>query len=153
MRSTAEIHKVVWSTLSKEQWRRYSVVTVTEPSSKDGGADEDKTNTPYDSRLGEQNNKTACGTCGKTNIHCPGHFGIIELPFPMYNKNFATITLKLLQSICRRCSRPLLTPEHMESHGFMNMHGSTRLMKIAAKCDSSIKMCPWEGCCEPVTRF
>lgn len=142
----AEVLGIQWSCLTATQLRALSVVTVTKPSSKDGGANEDRTGTPYDSRLGEQRNRTPCGTCGKLNTDCSGHFGIIELPVPVYNLEFLDVTLKLLQSVCTHCSRPRMRPEYIKMQRFTSrLHAFDRLKAIASKCGGLIKKCPWDS--------
>ncbi|VDP10594.1 unnamed protein product [Soboliphyme baturini] len=39
----------------------------------------------YDSALGPLNSSEQCSTCTLTEIYCPGHFGHISLPLPVYN--------------------------------------------------------------------
>ena len=152
--SLSNISKVQWGCLSREQWESYAVVKITKPSTKDGGGDEDKTGTPYDPRMGEQRNYVLCSTCKKPNTKCPGHFGIIELPFPIYNKIFTPIVLKILQCTCIKCARPLIIPEHASMHGFSGQTGINRFKVISSKCKSkNIKKCPWSDCGEPVVTF
>ena len=44
-----------------------------------------------------------CATCRLGYAHCPGHFGHIELPLPVYNPlTFATV-LRLLRAQCMHC--------------------------------------------------
>jgi len=149
----SEVVNVQWCCLSREQWRAISVVNVTRPSSKDGGGDNDRTNTPYDPRLGEQRNRVPCGTCNKPNTQCPGHFGTIELPFPVYNKLFSTIVLKILQSVCKNCSRPRLLPEYIKMQGFTKLCGFARLKMIVSKSHKLVKQCPWKDCGEAMVQF
>ena len=49
-----------------------------------------------------------CNTCGQKNIHCPGHFGHIELARPIYHYHFIQITLKILKCVCFQCSKLLI---------------------------------------------
>ncbi|CAB5372246.1 unnamed protein product [Rhizophagus irregularis] len=44
-----------------------------------------------------------CGTCNLDFYRCPGHFGHIELPVPVYNPLFFAHSLALLRSICLEC--------------------------------------------------
>lgn len=149
---TGQLQHVKWGCLTADQWRALSVVTVTKPSSKDGGGDEDRSGTPYDPVMGEQRNHTLCATCNKPNTECPGHFGIIELPFPVYNKMYIPIVLKILQCICMHCARPCILPEHFNMHGITNQKSQARLKLIATKC-KNIKKCPWSDCGETLVEF
>lgn len=139
----SEILGIQWSCLNTAQLRALSVTEITKPAAKDGGGSDDRTGTPYDPRLGEQRNRIPCGTCGKLNVECSGHFGHIELPIPVYNLCFLDTTVKLLQSICISCSKPRMKPEFIKMHGFIAKTGVDRLKAIANKCGSLIKKCPW----------
>jgi len=150
--SLGNISKIQWSCLTQEQWESYAVVVIDRPSSKDGGGDEDRSKTPYDPLMGEQRNYTPCGTCGKHNTECPGHFGIIKLPFPIYNKIFTPVVLKVLQCVCIKCARPLILPEHISMYGFSSQTGLTRFKAISTKC-KNIKKCPWPDCGEVNVNF
>lgn len=46
-----------------------------------------------------------CLTCGLSDFHCPGHFGHIELPFPLFNPLLFQNTFRVLQSLCFNCHR------------------------------------------------
>ncbi|KAJ8947655.1 hypothetical protein NQ318_009539 [Aromia moschata] len=41
-----------------------------------------------------------CGTCNKTMINCPGHFGYIDLPLPLVNPLFHRIIGTIMRIIC-----------------------------------------------------
>ena len=149
---TTQISNVQWGCFTQEQWEKYAVVIVTKPSSRDGGGDEDRSNTPYDPLMGEQRNYTPCATCKKHNTECPGHFGIIKLPFPVYNKIFVSVVIKILQSTCICCHRPLILPEHASMHGLSSQTGLNRLKTIALKC-KGVRKCPWPDCGEVTVDF
>lgn len=146
------IDHVQWSCLTADQWRALSVANITRPAPKDGSGPDDRAGTPYDPRLGEQRNRMMCGTCNKTNIHCPGHFGTIELPFPIYNRIYKTPVVKILQTVCSHCSRPRLLPEFMKMKNFMKFDGWQRLKMIVA-ASKPAKQCPWEDCGEAMVTF
>lgn len=46
-----------------------------------------------------------CETCGLTKFTCPGHFGHIELPVPVYNPFMMKILHNVLRSKCFNCHR------------------------------------------------
>ncbi|XP_075253204.1 DNA-directed RNA polymerase I subunit RPA1-like [Convolutriloba macropyga] len=58
----------------------------------------------YDRRLGTVEVGVNCQTCGQSWAQCMGHMGHIELPCPVYNPLYFKDTLRLLQTICRRCT-------------------------------------------------
>lgn len=39
----------------------------------------------YDPAMGPTERKGVCGTCKQDHVFCPGHFGRVELPVPVYN--------------------------------------------------------------------
>lgn len=154
----AKIQYIQWGVLTGEQWLAYSVADITKPSPKNITSTKDdetdpRMNTPYDPRLGEQRDRVLCETCHQDNISCPGHFGTIRLPFPIYNRFFTTMLIKLLQCICPHCCRPRILPSHIEIQGFAKYKDMTRLKALADKCNKSVKVCPWEDCGNPLTFF
>lgn len=138
------IRSVQFCTLTAEQILSFSVAEVTKPASK-GGIDRDTTNTPYDERMGALENGKRCLTCYETNVGCPGHFGHIVLPEPIYNRQFFDYTLKILQCVCIVCARPRITYEEAETRGLLNIKGLKRLRAYANAC-TKVECCPWEDC-------
>lgn len=65
----------------------------------------------YDPVLGPTSQRDGpCLTCGLFYQSCPGHFGHIELPFPIPNPLLSGIHLRLLRASCASCYR-LLHPK------------------------------------------
>jgi len=152
--SLSKIEYTQWGVLSDEQWKKYSVVNVTKPTPKDYSSEiENRTGTPYDPRMGEQREFAKCTTCFKNSMDCTGHFGHINLPFPVYNRVFTMMTIKLLQCVCTHCSRLRIIPSHLKMLGLLKRTGSAKLKNIAEKCNKTVKMCPWEDCREPLIFF
>ena len=63
-----------------------------------------------DIRLGVIDPGLRCKTCGGKIKECVGHFGYIALARPVVHIKFVPILLKLLRSMCRECSRVILSP-------------------------------------------
>jgi DNA-directed RNA polymerase subunit A' len=61
-----------------------------------------------DVSLGTIDPGTRCSTCGNRMGGCPGHFGHIELQRPIIHVGFNKTIYKILQVICRKCSRIML---------------------------------------------
>ena len=57
----------------------------------------------YDPALGPIDPHGSCGTCRLSALHCPGHFGHIDLNVPVYNPLTFTTVLRLLRSMCAHC--------------------------------------------------
>lgn len=53
--------------------------------------------------LGPYNIQGNCETCQETLLHCPGHFGHIELPLPVINPLFSKTLLSLFRMTCLVC--------------------------------------------------
>ncbi|KAH8926683.1 beta and beta-prime subunits of DNA dependent RNA-polymerase, partial [Atractiella rhizophila] len=74
----------------------------------------DNTNVPtsgglYDPAFGPTTHGDICPTCGLTSFNCPGHFGHIQLPFPVYNPLFMKNCFAVLRASCTNCHRFLAT--------------------------------------------
>lgn len=74
----------------------------------------DNTNTPtngglYDPALGPMRKDDICQTCHQNSMQCPGHFGHISLPTPVFHPLFMSNTHVLLRGICLFCHRFKLT--------------------------------------------
>lgn len=59
----------------------------------------------YDPALGPNDKDDRCDTCGMNNLKCPGHFGYIELPLPVYHPMFFKLMLQVLRGSCMKCHR------------------------------------------------
>lgn len=62
-----------------------------------------------DPRLGVSDKVSTCATCKKKLTDCAGHYGYIRLCLPVFHIGFFKNTLNILQAICKKCSRVLLT--------------------------------------------
>lgn len=56
-----------------------------------------------DSRMGTIHADIQCKTCGQTENGCPGHFGHIELPYPLFIPIFMSSAIHVLRCICHSC--------------------------------------------------
>lgn len=69
----------------------------------------------YDPRLGPiKFNSDPCATCGNNMMKCSGHYGHIELPFPVFNPMFTAIVANILKISCLQC-HTIMIPE-LEKH-------------------------------------
>ena len=57
----------------------------------------------YDLALGPADGTSQCETCGLLARHCPGHYGHIRLPVPVFNPIFFQHMFQLLRSVCHYC--------------------------------------------------
>lgn len=61
-----------------------------------------------DPRLGAIDKAATCETCNQKQEHCIGHFGYIRLVLPVFHGGYFKATLKILQMICKFCSRVMM---------------------------------------------
>lgn len=69
-----------------------------------------------DAKLGISNKMDKCATCNQKLADCTGHFGYIRLHLPVFHVGLLGDTIKLLQCICKTCSRVMLMPEERGSY-------------------------------------
>ncbi|PWN47916.1 beta and beta-prime subunits of DNA dependent RNA-polymerase, partial [Violaceomyces palustris] len=101
---TSHIASASFSFLTSEEIRRISVKQIVNPTLLD------TTNNPtigglHDPALGPMKQHDICGTCHLNSFRCPGHFGHIELPAPVYHPLFMTHMYNLLRGTCLFCHR------------------------------------------------
>lgn len=80
----------------------------------------------FDSRMGVLEHNRICCTCEQKNIFCPGHFGHIELAKPVFHAMFFDIVKKLLNCVCYKCSKCLISPDTDKEF----KHDMQRIMSI-----------------------
>ena len=62
------------------------------------------------SRISQQvDRRVKCGSCKRSVITCPGHFGSINLNFPVLHPGFIDVVLKILRCVCFFCSEVTFT--------------------------------------------
>eukprot|EP00892_Ulva_mutabilis_P000087 jgi/Ulvmu1/10079/UM006_0026.1 len=99
------VQRLAFGVYSDDEVKRLSVKRITNPVTLDssGNALADGL---YDPSLGIQTGVFAareCVTCRLNQASCPGHFGHIELPVPVYNPLLFKELLQLLKSCCLNC--------------------------------------------------
>lgn len=87
---------------SADETRKLSVKTITNPQLLDNVGNA-AANGLYDLALGPADNKEICSTCMQDFSSCPGHFGHIELPLPVYNPLFFDKLYLLIRGSCLSC--------------------------------------------------
>ncbi|KAF9464350.1 hypothetical protein BDZ94DRAFT_1162001 [Collybia nuda] len=93
---------ISFSFLTAEEIRRISVKQIVNPVLLD---DLNRPNIGglYDPALGPSDRSDICATCRLTYFTCPGHFGHIELPAPVFHPLFVTNMYNLLRGTCLFC--------------------------------------------------
>jgi DNA-directed RNA polymerase III subunit RPC1 len=109
---------------------------------------------PYgvlDQRLGISDKAAACGTCGLRLADCAGHWGVVQLELPVYHIGFLKATIAVLQSVCKCCSRVLLSHEDRKGYNRIMRDPETDPLKkarIRRKIQDMVKKvatCPYCG--------
>ncbi|KAA1473475.1 beta and beta-prime subunits of DNA dependent RNA-polymerase [Dentipellis sp. KUC8613] len=98
------VSSISFSFLSTADVRRISVKQITNPVLLD---DLNRPNVGglYDPALGPSDKGDLCATCHQNYFSCPGHFGHIELPSPVFHPLFMTNLLSLLRATCMFCHK------------------------------------------------
>ncbi|KAH9939980.1 beta and beta-prime subunits of DNA dependent RNA-polymerase [Amylocystis lapponica] len=98
------VSSISFSFLTAEDVRRISVKQILNPVLLD---DLNRPNIGglYDPALGPSDKKDICATCRLTYFTCPGHFGHIELPAPVFHPLFMVNMYHLLRGTCLFCHR------------------------------------------------
>ncbi len=104
---TSTIASTSFSFLTAEDIRRISVKQIINPVLLD------TTNHPnagglYDPALGPMRPNDICATCHLNSYQCPGHFGHIELPSPVFHPLFMGNMFNLLRGTCFYCHDSVL---------------------------------------------
>ncbi|KZT72559.1 beta and beta-prime subunits of DNA dependent RNA-polymerase [Daedalea quercina L-15889] len=100
----SSVNSISFSFLTTEDVRRISVKQIVNPVLLD---DLNRPNIGglYDPALGPSEKQDICATCRLTYFTCPGHFGHIELPAPVFHPLFMVNMYHLLRGTCLFCHR------------------------------------------------
>src|SRR5699024_23164 len=98
---------------------KYSCVRVTHPTMYTSAAESLKPTPhgPMDLHLGANRadprdpNVGRCQTCGGSWDECVGHWGYVQLPFPVFHPGFFKHVLMILYCVCKNCGALLLSNE------------------------------------------
>ncbi|KAK4214684.1 DNA-directed RNA polymerase III subunit RPC1 [Rhypophila decipiens] len=111
-----------------------------------------------DPRLGTSSKTGACDTCQLPLANCPGHFGYVKLPLPVFHIGYLKYIQATLQNICKTCSRVLLDEDDrrdflnkLRKPRIDNMQRVSILKAINTQCRKA-KTCPYCGELQGVIR-
>jgi len=88
----------------------------------------------YDSHMGTTDHSWNCATCGSHKTICPGHFGSVDLKYPVKSPLFRDELLKWLKIICYYCGNIVVPLK--KKYGLINQ--LSELVKNARM----VKKCP-----------
>ncbi|EUD67602.1 DNA-directed RNA polymerase III subunit RPC1 [Plasmodium inui San Antonio 1] len=80
---------------------------------------------PYgvlDLKLGAHKSNSLCETCNRNFMNCSGHFGYIELNYPLFHVGYYKYIIYILYCICKVCSHILLSSEKLEFYTNLKRH-------------------------------
>ncbi|EJD52444.1 beta and beta-prime subunits of DNA dependent RNA-polymerase [Auricularia subglabra TFB-10046 SS5] len=104
------VASISFYSLSPEEIRRVSVKQIVNPVLLDD-LNRPNQGALYDPALGPSGPKDICATCRLQSFECPGHFGHIELPAPVFHPLFMNSLYNLIRSTCMFCHRFKLSRE------------------------------------------
>ena len=147
MNTTKEISTITFGVNSAAEIKANSVCCVNNVKKSGTGS-------VYDPRMGGSVTPGLCATCNETPTKCPGHPGHIELATPVVHPLYYRTVEKILNCICFKCYRLMVTRGQLELDNILSFSGIARFEAVAAKI-KKINMCCHEGCgCEkPKLKF
>jgi DNA-directed RNA polymerase beta' subunit len=95
----------------------------------------------YDAALGTTSYSFNCTTCLQKKSKCPGHFGNVELRYPVKNPLFRDAIIKWLKVVCFKCGRLLVTKD-------LNI-AKSKVLEEYVKQSKSYDECSYDDCQEP----
>jgi len=136
------INGIQFGIYSPEEVLKKSVVNINVDTLYDSNG-RPRINGLYDQRMGNTEPRIKCKSCDQTYINCPGHFGHIELPKPVFNLQFEQWIVKILRCVCIKCSRLLVNKNHSVIKNIITRtkgKGKDRFDKIF-KLAQKVKIC------------
>ena len=112
------INGIQFGILSPEDILEKSVANINVDTLYDSNG-EPRINGLFDPRMGYIEPNLKCKSCEQTYIKCPGHFGHIELPKPVFNLQFEDYIVKILRCICIKCSKLLINKNNVHIKNIM----------------------------------
>ena len=110
MSSIQEISKIKFGIYSTEEIHKLSVCEVNNPKLSGPGS-------VYDENMGPIDNNVTCPQCGEDNKKCPGHYGHIDLNYPIIHPMYYKYVTMILKSVCNKCYRFLFNDDNLEILG------------------------------------
>lgn len=105
-----------------------------------------------DLRLGSSSSPLLCHVCEQNYQTCPGHFGSIELLYPVFNPGYYVHIIHVLKCICKTCSHILLPKSDINRRlrsiwrpGSMGVYTRLDKMKSIIKECQKVTICPHCG--------
>ncbi len=144
------ISEVKFGLLNPDALKRASVCQVIYPETYEGS--EPKDNGLFDAKMGVIERGRICPTDEYDHTICPGYFGHIELPLPVFWIQHMETIVKLLRCVCIRCANILIdksNPTIMKE--LKKKNGSSAFKWISEYCSKQTsKRCVFNGGCNAI---
>lgn len=95
----------------------------------------------YDLHMGSVDHSTECQTCHYNQNQCPGHYGAIQMRYPLKSPHYRLLLAKWLKIVCFQCGRLLVKdspPSSMPREKWFQDH----FVALSKK----IRTCPYDDC-------
>ena len=111
-----KISQIQFCLFSKQQMEQHAHLQVMSDRIYTGAEEGHKmpaTDGVLDRRMGLSTTKGVCDTCGNELARCLGHYGYVDLAFPVFHEGYFKSVVKILQCVCKNCCRVLLDSDEM----------------------------------------
>lgn len=123
------IEEIQFGVLSPEDILKMSVAEIT----CNRFTETSNINSVYDPRMGPMKSGEVCITCGYKTKQCTGHFGHINLAVNILHPLYSKSILAFLRCFCIKCSRLLITEEHLKLWNILKYKKDIRFHYILEK--------------------
>ncbi|CRH01783.1 DNA-directed RNA polymerase 3 largest subunit, putative [Plasmodium relictum] len=162
IKNNCEIKSIKFGIMSKEEIIKYSEVKILNREMY-----KNNSGIPYpygvlDLKLGAHKSNAICETCNKNLINCSGHFGYIELNYPVFHIGYYKYIIHILYCICKNCSNLLLPKEKIEffsnlkkknpEDSFYKRHLFKRILNLCKKVNKCYKCGSAQGVIKKVIK-
>ena len=138
------VNKIQFSILSPEEIVRRSVAEIFTQETYEN--DNPKIGGLFDPRMGVLDNGKICPTDQLNNRLCPGYFGHIVLAKPVFYMHYLKYIINILQSICWKCSKLLIDPNHEDYKENIALRKGSKRFKYVNKECRKVKRCGDKNC-------
>jgi DNA-directed RNA polymerase beta' subunit len=130
----SKIYDLAFSVLGNEENLADSNINITNKEVMKG--DRPMNEGIYDPHMGTTDHSWSCYTCGNRKTVCPGHFGSIDLKYPVKNPLFRDELLKWLKVICYHCGELVvhLKQKVKPARRLAEMVKNVKAVKACPKC-------------------
>lgn len=143
MSEIKEIEHIAFGILSHDEIVRQSVAEITKnklSGTVNTSVNKNSYGTIYDPRMGPMESNETCVTCKLKTKDCAGHFGHIILNAKVVHPLYYRSLLNFLKCICIRCSKLLITDDHLALWSLTKLNGEQRFQALLEKM-SKIRFC------------